>query len=87
VKHAATPWYVVCLQALKQNRQPLTKYQRFTLSFAPSDAVHEAHRSFRLQRDRWRITNLEDIKDSAGETFFVFSDLNYNWWEITSAEQ
>ena len=87
VKHPATPWYVVCLQALKQNRQPLTKYQRFTLSVASSDAVHEAHRSFRLQRDRWRITNLVDIKEAAGETFFVFSDLNYNWWEITSAEQ
>jgi hypothetical protein len=87
VKHPATPWYVVCLLALKQNRQPLTKYQRFTLSVASSDAVHEAHRSFHLQRDRWRITNLEDIKEAAGETFFVFSDLNYNWWEITSAER
>jgi catechol 2,3-dioxygenase-like lactoylglutathione lyase family enzyme len=87
VKHSSTPWYVVCIQALKQNRQPLTKYQRFTLSVASSNAAHEAHRTFHSQRDRWRITNLEDIKEAAGETFFLFSDLNHNWWEITSAKQ
>src|SRR5262245_5741122 len=28
VKHSATPWYVVCIQALKSNRQHLSRYQR-----------------------------------------------------------
>ena len=87
VKHPATPWYVVCIQALKQNRQPLTRYQRFTLSVASPDAVREAHRAFHAQREQWKITNLEDIKETSDETSFLFSDLNHNWWEITSAEQ
>jgi catechol 2,3-dioxygenase-like lactoylglutathione lyase family enzyme len=87
IKHPATPWYVVCIQALKQNRQPLTKYQRFTLSVGTPDEVRDAHRSFRTQRDHWKITNLEDVRENSGEVSFLFSDLNRNWWEIASAER
>ena len=49
VKHPATPWYVVCLQALKQNRQHLSRYQRFTLAVESAGAVHAAYRSLERQ--------------------------------------
>jgi catechol 2,3-dioxygenase-like lactoylglutathione lyase family enzyme len=87
IKHPTTPWYIVCIQSLKQNRQPLTKYQRFTLSVGTPDEVRDAHRSFQTQREHWKITNLEGVRENSGEVSFLFSDLNRNWWEITSAER
>jgi catechol 2,3-dioxygenase-like lactoylglutathione lyase family enzyme len=86
VKHPATPWYVVCIQALKQNRQHLSRYQRFTLAVDSADAVHLAHRSFAANREAWRISVLEKVEPNAEEASFLFSDLNGNWWEITSAQ-
>ena len=84
VKHPATPWYVVCIQALKQNRQHLSRYQRFTLAVDSVDAVHLAHRWFEANREAWKISALEKVEASAEEAAFLFSDLNGNWWEITS---
>jgi catechol 2,3-dioxygenase-like lactoylglutathione lyase family enzyme len=86
VKHPVTPWYVVCLQALKQNRQHLSRYQRFTLAVESAGAVDDAHRSFEANREVWKIKDLEKVETSADEASFLFSDLNGNWWEITSAQ-
>jgi len=85
VKHSATPWYVVCIQALKPNRQHLSRYQRFTLSVASADAVHKAYQSFEANRRAWRIKDLEKVEANGEESSFLFSDRNGNWWEITSA--
>jgi catechol-2,3-dioxygenase len=86
IKHPATPWYVVCIQALKQNRQPLSRYQRFTLAVDSVDAVHTAYQSFKANRRAWKIKDLEKVEASGEDAFFLFSDLNGNWWEITSAQ-
>jgi catechol 2,3-dioxygenase-like lactoylglutathione lyase family enzyme len=86
VKHPVTPWYVVCLRALKQNRQHLSRYQRFTLAVESAGAVHAAYRSFEANREVWEIKDLEKVEASANEASFLFSDLNGNWWEITSAQ-
>lgn len=86
VKHPATPWYVVCIQALKQNRQHLSRYQRFTLAVDSADVVHDAYRSFESNRELWKVKDLEKIESSADADSFLFSDLNGNWWEITSAQ-
>ena len=85
VKHPATPWYVVCIQALKQNRQHLSRYQRFTLAVDSADAVHKAHQWFQANLRAWRIKDLEEVEASGRDAAFLFSDLNGNWWEITSA--
>jgi catechol 2,3-dioxygenase-like lactoylglutathione lyase family enzyme len=85
VKHPDTPWYVVCIQALKQNRQHLSRYQRFTLAVDSVDAVHVAHRSFEAHRQAWSISALENVAANGDEAAFLFSDLNGNWWEITNA--
>ena len=86
IKHPATPWYVVCIQALKQNRQHLSRYQRFTLAVDSVDAVHKAYQSFEANRRAWKIKDLEKLEASGEEASFLFSDLNGNWWEITSAQ-
>ena len=86
IKHPATPWYVVCIQALKQNRQHLSRYQRFTLAVDSVDAVHNAYRSFDTNRRAWKIKDLEKVEASPDDASFLFSDLNGNWWEITSAQ-
>ena len=86
IKHPATPWYVVCIQALKQNRQHLSRYQRFTLAVDSVDAVHDAYRSFETNRRAWKIKDLEKVEASGEDAAFLFSDLNGNWWEITSAQ-
>jgi hypothetical protein len=77
---------VVCIQALKQNRQHLSRYQRFTLAVDSADAVHEAYRSFETNRQAWQIHHLEKPEANGKEASFLFSDLNGNWWEITSAQ-
>jgi catechol 2,3-dioxygenase-like lactoylglutathione lyase family enzyme len=87
VKHPQNPWYVVCIQALKQNRQPLSRHQRFTLSVATRHAVHEAYNDFQANREKWRLSDLEEVNETSDDAFFIFSDLNHNWWEITSAQR
>lgn len=86
VKHRATPWYVVCIQALKQNRQHLSRYQRFTLAVDSASAVHDAHRLLESNRESWKIKDLEKVESNGDADSFLFSDLNGNWWEITSAQ-
>ena len=87
VKHPSTPWYVVCIQALSPNRQRLTRYQRFTLAVDSPDTVRDTHRAFQAHRRDWKITELDDVKETSDEVSFLFSDLNSNWWEIASAVQ
>ncbi len=87
IKHPATPWYVVCIQALKQNRQRLSRYQRFTLAVDSVDSVHDAYRSFETNRRAWKIKDLEKVEANGEDASFLFSDLNGNWWEITSEQR
>ena len=87
IKHPATPWYVVCIQALKQNRQRLSRYQRFTLAVDSVDSVHDAYRSFETNRRAWKIKDLDKVEASGEDASFLFSDLNGNWWEITSEQR
>ena len=84
VKHPATPWYVVCIQAQNPNRPRLSRYQRFTIALESRAAVHDAHREFTAQRDRWQLRELEAVQESKDAALFLFADLNGNWWEINS---
>jgi catechol 2,3-dioxygenase-like lactoylglutathione lyase family enzyme len=84
LKHRSTPWYVVCIQAQSQNRQRLTRYQRFTLAVESTDAVRAAHQSFETHRREWKINELDPIKETPDRVSFLFSDLDSNWWEIAA---
>ena len=85
IKHADTPWYVVCIQAQNPNRPRLSRYQRFTLALDSREAVYEAHRELTGSREPWQLRELESVREANGAASFIFADLNGNWWEITSA--
>jgi catechol 2,3-dioxygenase-like lactoylglutathione lyase family enzyme len=84
VKHPDTPWYIVCIQAQNPNRPRLSRYQRFTIALDSTKAVHDAHREFTANRERWHLRELETISESNDAASFLFTDLNGNWWEINS---
>lgn len=87
VKHPDTPWYVVCIQAQNPNRRRLSRYQRFTVAVDCCAAVHEAHRIFAANGERWKIKHLDGITETEVEASFMFADLDGNWWEVTSAQR
>ena len=53
---------------------------------ASFDAVRDAYRMFDANREMWKINDLEKVESSVDPAFFLFSDLNGNWWEITSEQ-
>jgi len=83
VKHPDTAWYVVCIQAQNPNRKPLSRYQRFTLAVDSAAAVHDAHRTFMGNHDKWKVSHLEAVTESTDGASFILADLNKNWWKIT----
>jgi len=86
-KHPSTPWYIVCLTVPKENRKYLGRLQRFAIAVESMDAVKEARRRLQEGAEEWGITEIEGVKESSGGASFLLSDLNKNWWEITSSLQ
>ncbi|MBM4262404.1 MAG: hypothetical protein FJ145_13365 [Deltaproteobacteria bacterium] len=82
IKHAATPWYIVMLA--RSARQYLAPVNRFTLQLASAEAVERANQEFTRRKSELAIHELGKVEDSAGRANFIFSDLDKNWWELTS---
>jgi catechol 2,3-dioxygenase-like lactoylglutathione lyase family enzyme len=82
VKHPATPWYIVVLPARK--RRYLTPANRFALELASPDAVAAAHRELADGGASLGVTSLEALHEQDGRAWFLLSDLDRNWWEITA---
>jgi len=87
VKHSTTPWYIVNLETPLENRKYVGRSQRFTLAVESVDAVREAYRRLREHGREIGLTGFEEIQESSGKASFLLSDLNRNWWEITSPKQ
>jgi Glyoxalase/Bleomycin resistance protein/Dioxygenase superfamily len=75
------PWYVVVLPTT--HRDYLTAANRFTLKVAFADEVADAHKEFSTKGKQLGIHDLWDLQEN-GRTSFIFSDINKNWWEVTS---
>jgi catechol 2,3-dioxygenase-like lactoylglutathione lyase family enzyme len=82
VKHSATPWYIVMLP--RSPRQYLGPANRFTLQLESADAVEHAHRDFTANRQNLGLTGIDVLQTTDGRRNFLFSDLDKNWWELTS---
>jgi catechol 2,3-dioxygenase-like lactoylglutathione lyase family enzyme len=82
IKHPSTPWYVVVLQ--RSPRQYLAPVNRFTLQLGSAAAVEQAHGEFESNRNQLGITELGKLESAGGKVNFIFSDLDKNWWELTS---
>jgi catechol 2,3-dioxygenase-like lactoylglutathione lyase family enzyme len=80
IGHAESPWYVVVLPARERNY--LRPVNRYTLKIANAAAVRDAYD--KLGKLTSGITQLCDLNEANGEASFILSDLDHNWWEITS---
>ena len=84
VKHPESPWYIVNLPFRAEPILP-TRAQRFVLALDSPSEVEEAHHWFSSSADKLGITTVDAIRTSNDNAAFIFSDLNRNWWEVTSA--
>ena len=82
IKHPSSPWYIVVLQ--RAPRQYLAPVNRFTLQLASKADVEQAHRDFAAGGESIGITELGTLEANADKTSFIFSDLDKNWWELTT---
>lgn len=80
VKHAATPWYLVVLP-IKRRKKFLRPANRFTLTLASAKEVEQAHAELRSTKD---VTQVQPLERRDGGAWFLFSDLNRNWWELSA---
>jgi catechol 2,3-dioxygenase-like lactoylglutathione lyase family enzyme len=78
VKHPATPWYLVVLP-IKKRKKFLRPVNRYTLAVQSADEVERAHRELSNTKG---VTELGAIEEREGHAWFIFADLNRNWWEI-----
>jgi catechol 2,3-dioxygenase-like lactoylglutathione lyase family enzyme len=82
IGHAETPWYVVVLPAAR--RHYLAAVNRFTLKLASPSAVESAHATLSGDAKAHGVTHVGELTREDGEATFLISDLDRNWWEITS---
>jgi len=88
VKHPSTPWYIVNLQAPPAaERRYLGPLQRFTLAVESDAAVYLAHDQLKAHAQEFGLTRLEDVRAGSSGAAFWLSDLNRNWWEISTGVQ
>jgi catechol 2,3-dioxygenase-like lactoylglutathione lyase family enzyme len=83
IGHADTPWYVVVLPA--EERNYLTAINRFTLKVATSNEVAKAHEEMTRSGAEMGLTKLGELENHHGDASFIFADLDYNYWELTSS--
>jgi catechol-2,3-dioxygenase len=83
IKHPSTPWYVVVLPM--PQREYLAPVNRFTLKLGSPEEVEKAHHTFSQQSNPYRITETWDLERKNGQTSFIFSDLDKNWWELAAS--
>jgi hypothetical protein len=57
---------------------------RFTLQMASTADVEHAHREFTEQGETLEITEVGKLESANGKMNFTFSDLDKNWWELTT---
>lgn len=82
IKHPSSPWYIVVLQ--RSPRQYLAPVNRFTLQMASKSEVEQAHREFVAHGKKIGIADLGKLDSADDRANFIFSDLDKNWWELTS---
>jgi len=82
IGYPGTPWYLVVLPTPERNY--LRPVNRYTLKLESANAVRAAHDG--LAKLDAGVTKLGNLAESGGDAHFIFSDLDYNWWELTSTE-
>lgn len=84
IKHPSTPWYVVSLEKVAEERKLLTPLQRYTLTVESGSDVSAAHRWLKESSASLGVTELGELEEHGGAVAFMLSDPDRNWWEVTS---
>ena len=80
------PWYIVVLPAAAGQRTLLRPVNRYALRLGNRADVLAAHNALgRLVGEG--VSHLGDVCEDGGEAWFVLSDLDANWWEVTSSAE
>ncbi len=80
IAHPDAPWYIVVLPS--RHRHYLRPVNRYTLKLATAGHVRVAYDA--LRKLGHGVTQLCDLHETNGDAWFIFSDLDRNWWELTS---
>jgi len=83
IGHRDKPWYIVVLPTT--HRSYLRPVNRYTLTLASEESVRTAYAE--IGAAEWGISELRELHVSAKDAWFVFADLDRNWWEITSSTE
>lgn len=86
IKHPATPWYIVCLPTPAAARVPTGLRERFTLAVQSANEVSEAHRWLKENAANLEVAEPGAVCEESGSLSFVFTDPDFNYWEITGAK-
>ncbi len=81
VAAGAGPWYIVSLPSAE--RTLLRPVNRYALKVEGRSDVLRAYDAF--EREEWGAGELREPQEESGEAWFALSDLNGNWWEVTSS--
>jgi hypothetical protein len=57
---------------------------RFTLQALSQAEVDETYREFAAKGESIGITQLGALETANGKVNFIFSDVDKNWWELTT---
>ena len=85
IKHANTRCYVVS-QPKPQWKTHSPNF-RFTLSVESADALLGAHRWLQESGSELGVTELGDVQNQNGTTFFLLRDPDRNCWEVAASQR
>jgi hypothetical protein len=57
---------------------------RFTLQLGSKTELEQAHGEFAAAGESMGITELGKLEANGDKAHFIFSDLDKNWWELTT---
>ena len=83
VAHSGAPWYIVMLPA--EDRTHLRPVSRYTLKLPTRADVLAAYDALAKLDDG--VTDLREPREDGNDAWFILSDLNCNWWEVTSSAE
>lgn len=81
------PWTVVCVHVDGGEPKDQPPDNHFKLSVGTPEEVDAAHAAALDGRELYGIKQVQDVVERDGVRAFRLQDLNYTWWEITTADQ
>ncbi|MGH7826507.1 MAG: VOC family protein [Candidatus Binatia bacterium] len=82
IKHPNTKCYVVCAE--RNDFKRFSPNFRFTITVGSKDEVGKAHDWLQASAKECGFAELRDVQTTGSVSWFLVSDPDNNWWEVTS---